>query len=217
MESTAALERLCGSYWMPAYAFIRWRGHSPHDAEDLTQDFFAELLNRRDFSSLDRSQGKFRCFLIACLKHFLAKDWRERNALKRGGGRKFVSIDGVEAEERYASDLASNSDVNVLFDRRWAMGILDHALTSLREEQVAARKGELFSELQHFLMSGAVAETGYKEIGERLQMTPGAVATAVHRLRQRYGELVRSAVAQTVTTPLELEEEMRHLMAVLSQ
>ena len=214
-EAEAALEKLCRAYWKPVYGFIRWRGYPQEDAEDLTQEFFAQLLSRRDLSGLDRARGKFRSFLIACLNHFLAKDWRERNALKRGGTRTFVPLDGVEAEERFEGEFVSGTDADAHFDRRWAMVILDQALSALRYEQVSADKGDFFNELRPFLMPGS-PETGYKEVAERLHMSPGAVGTAVHRLRQRYRELVRDAVAQTVTSPVEVEEEMRHLLQVLT-
>jgi RNA polymerase sigma-70 factor (ECF subfamily) len=215
-EAEAALEKLCRAYWKPVYGFIRWRGYAQEDAEDLTQEFFAQLLSRSDLSGLDRARGKFRSFLIACLNHFLAKDWRERNALKRGGGRTFVPLDGVDTEERFETGLVSGADAHAQFDRRWAMVILDQALTALREEQAVAGRGDFFSELRPFLMPTS-AEAGYKEVAERLRVTPGAIGTAVHRLRQRYRELVREAVAQTVNSPLEVEEEMRHLLQVLSQ
>jgi RNA polymerase sigma-70 factor (ECF subfamily) len=211
-----ALERLCRAYWFPVYAFIRRGGHSAHDAEDLTQEFLAELIARRGFVGLDRTRGTFRSFLSACLKHFLAKDWRERKTLKRGGGRQFVPIDAVEAEERYAADLAIETDTAVLFDRRWAMAVLDQALTRLRDEQAAAGKGCVFEELRQFLTL-ASADSGHAEAAQRLQMSVGAVTTAVHRLRHRYRELVREALAQTVNTPLELEEEMQYLLRALSQ
>jgi RNA polymerase sigma factor (sigma-70 family) len=215
-EAEAALEKLCSSYWMPVYAFIRRRGHSAHDAEDLTQAFFSDLLSRRDLAGVDRSRGRFRSFLIACLNHFLAKDWRNRKTLKRGGGRSPVAIDSPEAEEYYVAELASNPDASAIFDRQWARVILDQALTALQAEHAAAGRQTLFHELRLFL-TPATAETSYREAAQRLHLTPGAVATAVHRLRHRYRELVRAAVAQTVATPLELEEEMRHLMLVLSQ
>lgn len=211
-----ALEKLCRAYWMPVYAFIRRRGYSPTDAEDLAQDFFAELLNKNGFQHLDRSRGKFRCFIIACLNHFLAKDWRGRNALKRGGGRKFVPINGVEAEERYADDLTAGNDPAALLDRQWAWVILDQALSALGNEEVAAGKGPLFEALKPFL-TPAAGETRYDEVARRLRMTPGAVTTAVHRLRYRYREIVREAVAQTVTTAVELEEEMHYLLSVWSR
>jgi RNA polymerase sigma factor (sigma-70 family) len=211
-----ALEKLCRAYWMPVYAFIRRRGYSPTDAEDLAQDFFAELLSKNGFQDLDRSRGKFRSFLIACLNHFLAKDWRGRNAIKRGGGREFVPINGVEAEERYGCDLTAESDPAALLDRQWTLAILDRALSALGNEEVTAGKGPLFEALKPFLTLAA-AETRYDETARRLQMTPGAVTTAVHRLRHRYRELVREAVAQTVTTAIELEEEMQYLLSVVSR
>ncbi|HEY5910564.1 MAG TPA: sigma factor [Verrucomicrobiae bacterium] len=214
--AAAALESICRAYWSPVYCFVRRRGYGPQDAEDLTQEFFAELLARGDFDGLDRSRGKFRSFLIACLTHFLAKDWRGRKALKRGGGRTIVPLDGAEAEDRYANEQATESDPALLFDRQWALAILEQALSALGAEQAAAGKGLQFEQLRAFLTL-APELSGYEEASRRLQTTPGAVAAAVHRLRQRYRDLVRESVAQTVATPIELEEEIRYLLEVLSR
>jgi RNA polymerase sigma-70 factor (ECF subfamily) len=215
-EATAALETLCRTYWRPVYYAVRRRGHGPQNAEDLTQDFFAELLNRGSFAGLDPAREKFRSFLLACLNHFLAKEWRGRNTLKRGGGKTLVPIDAGEAEELYAGELAAEADPPATFDRQWAIAILDQTMSALLEEQTAGGKGNVFEEVRQFL-TVASANAGYEEAARRLQMSVGAVATAVHRLRHRYRELVREVIAQTVNTPLELEEEMRHLLRVLSQ
>lgn len=211
----AALERLCTTYWPPVYAYIRRQGHQPEDAEDLTQEFFADLLHRGSLAHLDRSRGKFRSFLIACLKHFLAKDWRARKSLKRGHGQTIIPIDGVQTEERHAADWATETDPAAAFDRRWALTILDQALTQLREEQVASGQGRQFEELRPHLTANN-RDSGYDETARRLAMSPGAVATAVCRLRRRYRDLVRAQVTQTVTTPLELDDEMSYLLRVLS-
>lgn len=215
-EAAAALETLCRTYWLPVYSAIRRRGYGPHDAEDLTQGFFSELLERGSFADLDRTRGKFRSFLMACLNHFLAKDWRERNTLKRGGNARFVHVDGVEAEDGCKDELAAEADPVAIFDRQWAITVLDQAMSALRAEQTAAGKASGFNELRSFL-TVTPTDTNYEEASARLGLTVGAITTAVHRLRHRYRELVRDVIAQTVNTPLELEEEMRHLLDVLSR
>jgi RNA polymerase sigma-70 factor (ECF subfamily) len=212
-QRDAALERLCHNYWPPVYAFIRGRGYDPQDAQDLTQDFLVELIGRNDFAGLDRRRGKFRSFLLACLRHFLAKDRRDRKTLKRGGGTVIIPWDAGLAETQLADPPALSPEH--LFDRRWAVSVMDHALGSLKAEMVAAGKGTLFDQLKVFL----TVEPGagdYDALAMRLELTAAAVATAVHRLRRRFRENVRETLAQTVSTPLELEEEMRYLRDVLA-
>jgi RNA polymerase sigma-70 factor (ECF subfamily) len=211
----AALDQLCHAYWLPLYAYARRRGKSPEDAQDLTQEFLAELLARRSLAGVSPAKGKFRSFLLAGFKHFLAKDWRERQALKRGGSHRFVPLDAALAEECLASTPASEGPADRLFDQRWALAVMEQALDRLRQEWVAAQKEPVFTELKVFL-TAAPDEGGYAEAGVHLGMTAGAVSTAVHRLRRRYRELVRVTLAQTVTSPLELEEEMRYLLEVLT-
>lgn len=209
----AALEILARTYWYPLYAYVRRRGHNEHAAKDLTQEFFARLFARNDFGRLDREHGKFRAFLLASMNHFLAKEWRDQNALKRGGGQTVLSLDAA-AEGWYLQEPATDDTPEKLYDRRWAMTILELAATRLRNEFAAAGKAEQFDALRVFLSE--TATHGYEQAAAQLQWTTGAVATAVHRLRQRYREMVRQEIAQTVTTPLEVEEEMRYLLAVLS-
>jgi RNA polymerase sigma-70 factor (ECF subfamily) len=182
----------------------------------LAQEFVCDLLERGSFGGLDRARGKFRSFLLACLNKLLAKDWRGRNTQKRGGNVHFVPMDGDESEERYGCELAAETDPVAGFDRQWAMTLLDQAMTALRADQGDAGKGREFDVLRGFLTL-APPDGSYAEAAARLQTTVGAVTTAVHRLRHRYRELVCEAVAQTVNTPLELEEEMRHLRQVLSK
>jgi RNA polymerase sigma-70 factor (ECF subfamily) len=215
-ERDAALERLCQNYWPPVYAFIRGRGYDPQEAQDLTQDFLVELIGRNDFARLDRRRGKFRAFLLACLHHFLAKDRRDRNTLKRGGGTVIIPWDSGIAETQVAGCLGAASSPEHLFDQRWAVTVMDRALGSLKAEMAAAGKKALFDELKEFL----TAEPGagdYDALAARSGLTTAAAATAVHRLRRRYREHVRETLAQTVSTPLELEEEMRYLREALAR
>lgn len=213
-QSAAALETLCRAYWYPLYAYVRRRGHDEHTAKDLTQEFIARLCARNDLARLDREHGKFRAFLRASMNHFLANEWRDRNALKRGGGQTVLSLD-IAAEGWYLQEPATNETPEKLYDRRWAVTLLELAATRLGDEFFTDGKAEQFEVLKAFLSEGATAG-GYDQAAARLGWTTGAVATAVHRLRQRYREVVRHEIAQTVTTPLELEEEMHHLLAVLT-
>ena len=212
-SADAALERLCRAYWHPLYAYVRRRGHYPEDAQDLTQEFFVSLLARRDLAQVHPRKGRFRTFLLACLDHFLANDWHKRRTLKRGGGQPLISLDLIEVEESLKTDLASDLIPERLFDRRWAATVLEQAVAELHRELVAQGKEAIFDELNIFLSEPAGLD-GYDAVAARLGMTPGAVATSVHRLRQRYREVVRAILAHTVTTPLELEEEMRYLLEV---
>jgi RNA polymerase sigma factor (sigma-70 family) len=209
----AALETLCRVYWHPIYAYFRRRGHDPHDAQDLTQDFFASILARQDLTHVHPAKGKFRTFLLTCAQNFLANEWRKTQTLKRGGGQTAIPLDTVEAEQTLAADLTSQMTPERLFDRRWAATILQQAVENLRGELVAEDKATTFDELNVYLTQPP-GSGGYDAVAERLGMTPGAVATRVHRMRHRYRELVRSTLANTVTTPLELEEEMRYLLEV---
>ena len=213
-RAQTALEELCRTYWHPIYCFVRRRGQSPEDAQDLTQEFFKRLIDRRAFSRVDRDKGRFRSFLLACLNHFLAKEWRNRNTLKRGAGQIFVPIDMATAEEGYSGGQSRNQTPEQLYDQRWALGVMERAMQRLRREFSESGKEGLFEELKGFL-SVATDDGAYDLAAARLHMTRIAVATSVHRLRRSYRERVREEVAQTVTTPLELEEEMRYLLEVL--
>ena len=215
-NATAALEALCRSYWFPVYACARRKGCSPEDAEDLTQEFLAELIARGDLAGVSPARGKFRSFLLACLNHFMAKEWRAHRTLKRGGGQTLLPLDVALAEDRLLGAAGASLEPERLFDQHWAYAVMEQAISSLREEMAEAGKGTIFEELKVFLTT--VAEAGdYNGVAERLHLAPEAVATAVHRLRKRYRELVRATLANTVATPLELEEEMHYLLEVLSQ
>lgn len=214
-DGHAALETLCQSYWYPLYAYIRRLGHSAHDAQDLTQSFFAYLLDKKLIARADRDLGHFRSFLLGSLRNFMANDWRRRNAEVRGGGFTTFSLDAVTGEERYALEPADTENPESLFEQAWAIAVLDRAVRQLESEH-ATGKQPLFEAL-HVFLQGERGSRSYAEVGAQLSMSEGAVKVAVHRLRQRYRELLRAAVADTVSDPLEVDGELRHLMRVLSR
>ena len=215
-QAADALEKLCRTYWYPLYAYVRRQGESPHDAQDLTQEFFARLLARNYLGTVGREKGKFRSFLLAALNHFMSDERDRARATKRGGSKVIVSLDEEDAETRYQADMASPLPPDKIFEKRWATTLLEQAFAKLREESVAAGKAERFDRLKVFLQEGS--DPGdYAAIGLELGMTANTVAAAVHRLRDRYRELVRVEIAHTVAGPAEIQEEMRHLFAALAQ
>lgn len=215
-ESAAALEKLCRAYWRPVCTFAQRKGWNEEDAKDLTQQFFARLLERNDFTGLDPRKGKFRTFLLAAFTHFLANEYDRQNALKRGGGQRNISLEQFPFEELEAISPAEERPPAILYDLRWAQSILHVALQNLTAEHAMAGKQWQFEELRRFLTNaGSAAE--YETSANKLAVETSSVPVMVHRLRQRYRELVRAEVAQTVCSPIELEEEMRHLFAVLNQ
>ena len=211
-EARGALEHLCSTYWYPLYAFVRRQRYGPQDAQDLTQEFFARLLEKQWLADVDRSKGRFRSFLLAAMKHFLANEWDHARAQKRGGGRVPISLDAMTAESRYAMEPAALETPERVFERRWALTLLDRVLNHLRDEFAKAGKLAVFDELKSAL---AGDKTPYSEIGARLGMSEGAVKVAVHRLRGRYRDLIRAEVAQTVDSEAEIEDELRSLMSAL--
>ena len=213
-ECLAALEKLCRTYWFPLFAFIRRNGYAEEDAKDLTQQFFARLLARRDFQTVDARKGKFRTFLLAALTHFLANERDRAQAAKRGGGRTILSFDEMNAEEFRRYEPASDISPDKLFDRRWAMTLLAQAVNHLQKEMGAVGKLEQFERLKGFLTNDA-ADGEYAQVAGQLKCAGQTVGVLVHRLRQRYRELVRAEVAHTVSSPTEVDEEMRHLLAAL--
>lgn len=213
-QATAALETLCRSYWYPLYAYVRRRGCGPEDAQDLTQDFFVQLLRKNYPARADRAKGRFRTFLLHTLNQFLA-DQRERAAaLKRGGGQVFLALDQESPEEQYRLEVPDTLTPEKLFERRWAQTILDRALARLRDEFVAADKGETYEVLQAF-GPGEQSSISYADAAVRLGLSESAVKSLIHRLRRRHRELVREEIAHTVPTVAEIDEELRHLVAVL--
>lgn len=210
-----ALEKLCRTYWYPIYAYLRRRGCGEHDAQDLTQGFFAQLLQRRSIQSVEREKGKFRSFLLASLNYFLADERDRANAQKRGGGRQVLSLDVQEAEQRYRLEPVDERSPEKIFEYRWAMTLLDQVLARLGQEFTEAGKRELFERLQAFLVEGTGEET-YAEVAQEVGLTEEAVKKAVQRMRRRYHQLFREEIAQTVASPAEVDEELRHLCTVLS-
>lgn len=215
-QCRAALEKLCHTYWPPLYAFIRRQGHSDEDAQDLTQEFFARLLERNEFESVDQRKGKFRTFLLAALTHFLSNQRDRERAAKRGGGQKLLSLDELNEEQKRHLEPASELSPDKLFDVRWAMTVLEQALAQLRREMEAEGKEVHFAELKTFLTDEAEAGD-YQTVAAKLGATSQSVAVMVHRLRRRYRELVRVEVAHTVCSPMDVEDELRHLAAALGQ
>jgi DNA-directed RNA polymerase specialized sigma24 family protein len=214
-QATAALEKLCGTYWLPVYSYIRRQGYSPHDAQDLAQGFFARLLRLNSFAAVGQSKGKFRTFLLAALNHFLSDERDRARAEKRGGGKALISLDEAHAEELYLQIPAPDLTPEKLYDRHWALTVMEQALGRLRKEYGAAGNAAVFEHLSGFL-SREATPGDYDRAAQKLGMTRGAMAVAVHRLRQRYRECVRFELSQTVTSPEDLELEMKHLFQALT-
>jgi RNA polymerase sigma factor (sigma-70 family) len=213
-QAREAMAALCNSYWYPLYAFIRRQGNGAEEAQDLTQEFFARLLESDFLGSVDRAKGKFRSFLLACCKHFLANERDRAKALKRGGGRSHIPLDFDVAESKYQLESSQALPAEKLFERRWALTLLDQVLLRLRDEFVKAGKEEYFDRLKSYL-TGDRGGLSYEAFGQQFGMTEGAVKVAVHRLRRRYRELLREEIARTVDEPGEVEAEIRELFAIL--
>ena len=207
-----ALAVLCRAYWYPLYAFVRRGGKSAPDAQDLTQEFFARLIAKEWLGEVAPERGRFRSWLLAAMKHFLAKEWRDAHREKRGGGATFEPLDTSAAEERYARAPAELATAEKLYDRRWAMDLLDRGFARLEAEFAAAGKAAHFAALKFSLTGEKVA---LREVAAQLGSSEGAVKVAVHRLRERYRELIRAEIAETVETAEQVEAELRELQAAL--
>lgn len=214
-QSRRALEQLCCVYWYPLYAHVRRRGHSPEDAQDLTQEFFARLLERQWLARADRACGRFRTFLLVALERFLANEWDRARAQKRGGGAPTLPLRWDTAETRYGREPADPRTPERAFERRWAIALLDEVLRRLEAEQQTEGKAALFATLKPCL-TGESAALPYAQIADSTGLSEGAVKVAVHRLRQRYRELLRAEIAQTVAAAEDVDAEMRHLFKVLA-
>lgn len=215
-QATEALEQLCRTYWYPLYAYVRRRGHDRHAAEDLTQSFFARLLEKKHLSQISREGGLFRSYLLTALNHFLANEKARAQAQKRGGDQIHFSIDHREADSRYALELEDARTPESLFERRWALTLLDQVLARLREEHADPERSRVFDRLQIYL-SGDKNLIPHVTVAASLGISESAVKVAVHRLRKRYGALLRQEIARTVSTPEDIAAEIRHLQAVLGR
>ena len=209
-----AMRDLAALYWFPLYAYLRRKGHASAPAQDLVQGFFLHLLEHDALATIDRSKGKFRSFLLACLNNFLANERDQALAQKRGGGQTPLSLDTSDAESRYASEPPDNLTPERAYERRWAWGILDHVLAQLRATYHAAGKGALFDALKGTLTSSADAPD-YDRLAAELRMTKSALQVAAHRLRRRYRELLRDQIAQTVASPDLIDDEIAYLLSCL--
>jgi RNA polymerase sigma factor (sigma-70 family) len=210
-----ALEELCAAYWEPLYAYVRRQGFGPQDAQDLTQEFFAWLLQNKRLRVADPERGRFRSFLLVRLKHFLSDERKKLRAQKRGGGQPILSLDAERAEQRCSLDPATELTAERIFDQRWALTVIERTVARLRDEYVAVGRPDLFDELKHF-QPGDEAKTSYAETATRLAVSESAVKSAIYRLRKRHRDLLREEIARTVATPAEVDEEIRYLIAVMS-
>lgn len=204
-----ALSRLCHTYWYPLYAYVRKRGTNPQDAEDLTQEFFARLLRKKSLAHVTREGGRFRSFLLKSMNRFITDEWRRAHAQKRGAG-KILSLDAASAESRYSVEPADRHTPETLYDRAWALVLLNSAFHRLRDEYARAGKAALFDQLK-FCLTGQRSAIPYAELASQLNQPQNTLKTHVHRLRQRYRELLRGEVAQIVASPNEIEEELQSL------
>jgi len=214
-DSQRALTELCEKYWYPLYAYVRKRVPGMQEAQDLTQAFFAKLLDKNYVADADPQRGKFRTFLLSSLAHFLANEWDKARAKKRGGDHVHLSLDFHDGERRFSQEPTTPLTAERVYDRHWGLALLGQVLTRLREEYAAAGKEAVFARLEQHITPGEHAAS-YAEAAEELQMSNGAVKVAVHRLRRRYGELLRVEIAQTVADPGDVDQEIRGLFETFS-
>lgn len=213
-DSAEALERLCRAYWYPLYVFVRRQGHSPHDTEDLTQGFFELLLAKHYLKDVDRNKGRFRSFLLASIKHFLANEWKKGSRQKRGGQAEKISFDAAEAEERLRLEPADPSQAEAAFDRGWARAVLDSVLAKLRAEFAQAGKSDRFKPLSRFIFQEPQPGE-YARWAAQWRVTESGVRSSVQRIRERYAALFRAEIANTVSDPRDVDGEIAHLLAAL--
>ncbi len=211
--SAQALEKLCRAYWPPLYCYLRRDGKSPHEAEDLTQGFFAELLERNSLAVAASERGRFRNFLLTALKNFVVNEWRSQHAQKRGGQFKILSLDAETTEGYYIAEPGDHLTPEILFDKHWALRVIERVMDRLRIEYATIGKGELFEDLKAFL--AAKKGTPHADLAVKHGITASAIGVAIHRLRQRYAELLREEIATTVNDRSEIDDEIRYLIAAL--
>ena len=210
-----ALSTLCQTYWFPLYAYLRRRGYDTHQAEDYTQGFFADILEKHDLRAADPERGRFRSFLLATLKHFLSDERDHAHAQKRGGGRKLLSLDFQEAESQYHLEPADRLSPEKLFEKSWALTVLEKTMVSLRADSARRGKEDVFDHLKVYLTTEK-DEIPYRDMATELDMTEGSIRVAVHRLRRQYRKLLRDEIAQTVADEDQIDEEMGCLFAALA-
>jgi RNA polymerase sigma-70 factor (ECF subfamily) len=213
-EADAALEKLCRTYWWPLYGFVRREGYKPEEAQDLTQAFFVRLLERRDLETVRQERGRLRSYLLASVKNFLSKARDRELTIKRGEGRPLVSLEDLLSRERADQEPADKLSADRIYERRWALTLLEQVLARLRAEYDAAGKLPLFDRLKE-LLAGESGQPSQAKIADELQMTENAVKQAFHRFRYRYRQLLHEEIAHTVAAPDDVEDELRHFMAVL--
>jgi RNA polymerase sigma factor (sigma-70 family) len=211
-----ALEKLCRAYWYPLYVYVRRQGHDEEAAKDLTQAFFARLLEKNYLAQADRQRGKFRSFLLGALKHFLADERDKAKAQKRGGEQTHFSLDDDTAEDRYRLEPVDRATPDKLFDRRWALATLEQAVHRLRQEYQDTGKADLFDRLRDFL-SGALEGSSYAAAAAQLGMSESTLKSYIHRLRRRNRQILRETIAHTVASPGQIDEELRDLFAALAE
>ena len=215
-QSDQALADLCRTYWYPLYAYVRRQGHSRENAEDLTQAFFARFLQKNYLEGLSSDRGKFRAFMLACMKHFLANEWDRNTRQKRGGTAQHFSLDWQSADERYHLEPPDSASPDVLYDREWALALLEQVVTKLRKEYTDAGKGELFEHAKGFLM-GTGDGVPHAQAAVDLNMDEGALRVAVHRMRKRYRDMLKEEIAQTLSSAADVQGELRSLQQALTR
>jgi len=215
-EARTALDKLCQTYWYPVYAFVRRRGFDRDRAKDLTQELFSQLIEKRSLEVADRERGRFRSFLLGCLQHLLSHEYKKEQALKRGGGYSFVPLDDVVGEQRYGTEPTDEMSPEKLFERRWALTLLQGAMDALKREYTDSGRAEQFEAL-HWFISGSDDATSYAQAAARLGLNENAARQAAFRMRNRYRDVLRELVAQTVAGPEELDAELAHLRCALSR
>jgi len=209
-----ALEKLCRTYWRPIFAYLRRQGRSPEETEDISQGFFAQLLERKSFDAVRKEKGRLRSYLLGALKYFVADDQRRAMAIKRGKGQRLIPLEELRAGERIDMEPSDPMTAEMIYERRWALTVLERVLSRLKDEYVAAGNGALFDSLKE-LLPDEPGSPSQAEIAARLGMTENAVRQAFYRFRQRYQSLLREEIANTVATPADIEDELRHLIAVI--
>ncbi|QDV47460.1 RNA polymerase sigma factor RpoE [Stieleria neptunia] len=214
-DARSALGELCQTYWYPIYAFVRRRGNDHHDAVDLTQGFFTQLMEKQSLHHADPQNGRFRAFLLASVKNFMTNDWRARGAVRRGGNTTTVSVDNDAFRQQYQQQLADDCTPEMLFERSWIDTLLRSGIERLRREYAQAGKSVLFEAIHPHLVASS-EKVPQADIADQLEMTKAAVAMSIHRLRQRYAHVIREAIASTVADPEDIEDELSRLLAVFA-